>query len=261
MRVIGGGGHRGAISRFVVVVLILAVIVLVAGWFAVRSEGARGLIEEQVAKRLGTPVEIEKTRIGWPYVLVLENLRTPGFEAAGTPGFSAVEVRVGRGFRRWDLRLRQVILRVMDEGGGRWAPEYLARLGDLREVRAPDVVRATDGIRDKVEIRLTDSTLGWLDAEGAEVASVRDVNFSMLPVRIENRRLHYFSLDVYRATGVALGEGRDMHWEWLTTQELEYIELSSGSQAAQEEDVEILDPDESAAIPFKPSAIEWEENA
>lgn len=260
MRVIGGG-HGAAISRFSAVVLILLASILTTGWFAVRSEGARDLIEEQVSKRLGAPVAIERTRIGWPYVLVLEDLRTPDFEAAGTPGFSVAEVRIGRGIKRWDLRLRQVMVRVMDEGGGKWSPEYLARLGDLRDVRARDVVRVTDGFRDKVVIRLTDSTLGWLDAEGAEVASARDVNFRMLPVRIEDRRLHYFALDVYRATGVALGDGRDMHWEWLTTQELEYIELSSDTQEVQEEDHEASAPVDAAAVPSESSMIERDEDA
>ena len=235
MRIIGGGVHRGAISRFLIVVLILAIIVLVSGWFAARSEGGRDLIESQLAKRLGMPVAIERTHIGWPYVLVLENIRTPEFAAAGTAGFSAAEVRIGPGVGRWNLKLRQVIVRVMDEGDGQWKPACLSRLGDLRDVRARDVVRATDGIRDKVSIRLADSTLGWLDAEGNEIASARDVNFRMLPVRIEKRRLHYFALDVYRATGVALGDARDMHWEWLTTQELEYIELSRGSRETREE--------------------------
>ncbi len=230
MRVIGGGTHRGALSRSLAVFLILVAIVLVAGWFAVRSDGARALIEEQVSKRLGTSVAIEKTRIGWPYVLVLENLRTPEFEAAGTAGFSAAEVRIGRDLHGWSLHLRQAIVRVMDEGDGQWVPECLARLGDLRDVHVRDIVRLTDDLRDKVSIRLTDSTLGWLNADGEELAAARDVNFRMLPVRIEKRRLHYFALDIYRTTGMAMGGSRDMHWEWLTTQELEYIELSRHDQ-------------------------------
>jgi hypothetical protein len=81
-----------------------------------------------------------------------------------------------------------------------------------------------------VRLRLLDSSIAWLDVDGREVASVRGVEFRMLPVRIEERRLHYFSLDIYQAVGIALAGGRDMRWEWLTTQELEYIELSSASQ-------------------------------
>jgi hypothetical protein len=260
MRVIGGGVHRGAFSRFLITTAVLAAILLIAGWFAARSEGGRELIESQLAKRLGMPVAIERTRIGWPYELVLENLRTPGFEAAGSAGFSAAEVRIGLGIRRWKLRLRQVIVRVMDEGDGQWAPGCLGRLGDLRDMRARDIVRATDGIRDRVSIRLTDSALGWLDAEGNEVASARDVNFRMLPVRIEKRRLHYFALDVYRATGVALGATRDMHWEWLTTQELEYIELSRGSQALREEAEQAPDSIDEAIAPAKPSTTDEGDN-
>jgi hypothetical protein len=230
MRVVSNGRRRGAISRIMTVILILVIIVLTAIWFGVRSEGGRELIESRLSTQLGIPVSIEKTRIGLPYVLVLENVRTAEFEAAGTAGFSVAEVRLGRRLLSWDLRLRQLMVRLQEDGTGGWLPASLMRLGDLKQAGTRDVVRMSDGIRDKVRLRLLDSSIAWLDVDGREVASVRGVEFRMLPVRIEERRLHYFSLDIYQAVGIALAGGRDMRWEWLTTQELEYIELSSASQ-------------------------------
>ena len=231
MRVVSSGRRRGGLSRAFVIVVILIVIILTAIWFGVRSEGGRNLIESHLSKRLGLPVSVENTRIGLPYVLVLENIRTAEFEAAGTGGFSVAEARAGlRLFPwGWHLRLRQVMVRLKRDGESGWTPICLVRLGDLQQAGTRDIVRMTDGIRERVSLRVLDSTLAWLDADGHEIGSVRDVDFRMLPVRIEERRLHYFSLNIYDATGVAIASGRDLRYEWLTTQELEYIELSSAS--------------------------------
>jgi hypothetical protein len=235
MRVVNGSQRGGGFSRLLALILVLVAIVLVAGWFAVRSDGGRGLIESHLAKRLGVPVAVEATRVGWPYVLVLKNVRTPGFEAAGTPGFSAAEVRMGCAFRawrpRWNVRLYQIVVRIQEADDGTVTPACLAQLEELRSADMKTVVRMTDGLRDRqVRIHLRDSTLAWLDSSGAEIAAVRDVDFRMIPVSIESRPLHYFALDIRRAEGIQLAQGRDLHWEWLTTQELAYIELSNEAQ-------------------------------
>jgi hypothetical protein len=236
MRVVTSGGRSGTIFRFLVISFILLVIILTAGWFAVRSDGCRDLIESQLSKQLGLKVTIEQSRIGWPYVLVLENVRTPDFEAAGTPGFSVVEVRLGRRLREWSLILRQPILRVKEETPGSWEPAALARLADLNNARIADLVRATDGVRSKSRLKLRGGALAWLNADGAEIAGVRDVDFTLLPVRLGERRLHYYNLNIYRADGIALAQGRDLHWEWLTTRELEVIEIARESESVEQEE-------------------------
>ncbi len=250
MRVVSGGYRSGGFSRFVALILILLAIVLVASWFAVRSEGGRNLIESQLSKRLGLPISVEATRIGWPYVLVLENLRTLDFAAAGTPGFSAAEVRVGCAVRTWrpsyTLRLRQVIARIQEDQDGCVTPLCLAPLADLTRASLQDVVRMTSKLRDQhAKIYVRDSSLGWLDASGVEIAAIRDVDFRMIPVRIEARQIHYFLLNIKRASGVRLAEGRDLQWEWLTTQEFAYIELSShvDQDGAHDPDDDAVSPD------------------
>ena len=231
MRVVSANRRGGGFSRAVTLLLVLVAIILLGGWFAVRSDGGRDLITSRLSKTLGVPISIDATRIGWPYVVVLENLRTADFAAAGTSGFSVVEARVGFGVHAWSprltVRLHQVIARIQEVGDGSVKPVFLAALGDLRRVDAVDVVRATEALRQKaVRLYVKDSTVSWLDAEGVETASMRDVDFRMIPVRIEQRCLHYFALKIASASGVELAGGRDWHWEWLTTQELSYIELS-----------------------------------
>ena len=121
----------------------------------------------------------------------------------------------------------QLIVRVQEAEDGTVKPICFARLVALRTASMSEFVRLTDRLRSKqMRLCLRDSTLCWLNAEGEEIASVRDVDFCMTPASIERRPMHYFSLDIRSATGVALAEGHDLHWEWLTTQELAYIELS-----------------------------------
>jgi hypothetical protein len=199
-------------------------------------------------------VSIESMHIGFPYVLVMDDLRTPGFEAAGTAGFSATEVKLGGGFKDWhwywDLRLKQLIVRVQDDGDGSWKPDSIARLGDLKNAKIIDMVHLTDSLRKKVRLRIVNSNLGWLDVEGTEVAVARDVDFRMLPVRIDDRKMHYYVLNIYNASGLAVEDGRDMHWEWLTTPKTDYIELpgrsdvENGEELDEEENGEKLDEEE-----------------
>jgi len=240
MKVLAGDKKSGAISRFITVSLILLFIVMVTVWFGVRTDGGRDFAESKLSDHFGTGVSIESMRIGFPYVLVLDNLRTAGFEAAGTAGFSVAEVRLGlRGWKKYSLRLKQLIVRVQDDGDGNWKPASFARLGDLKDAEIVDMVHLTDSLRKKVSLRVVNSNIGWLDIDGVESAVARDIDFKMLPVRIDDRRMHYYVLDIYNANGIALDSGRDMHWEWLTTPKTDYIELPGRSEGH-----EVWDEDE-----------------
>jgi len=230
MKVLAGEKKSGFISRFLTITFILVFILLVAVWFGARTDGGRDIAESKLSKHFGVDVSIESMRIGFPYVLVMENLRTLGFEAAGTAGFSVSEVELGRGFRYWNLHLKQLIVRVQDDGDGNWKPDSIARLGDLKNAEIIDMVHLTDSLRKKVRLRMVKSNMGWLDVDGVELATARDIDFKMLPVRIDDRRMHYYVLDIYNADGIALESGRDMHWEWLTTPKTDYIELPGSGE-------------------------------
>ena len=246
MRVLSGDRKKGVISRFVKTVLFLAVVLMATLWFAARTEGGRGFVESELSKRLGIKVTIESMRIGWPYVLVMDNLRTPEFEAAGTAGFSVVEARLGRSLQYWNIRLKQSIVRIKKDEEGSWKPGSAARLGDLKDAGIIDIVKLTDGLRKRVRLRVTKSNVEWLDRDGAVTAFARDVDFRMLPAYIDDRKFHYYVLNIYNSSGISLDSGRDMHWEWLTTAEVDYIELPGSSGAERKErDEQLQRSDES----------------
>lgn len=230
MRVIAN--RRGArFSGLLLLLLFLAVVLLTAGWFLARTDGARSILADRLSDRLGMKMTIGESRIGWPYALVLRNVETDGFSAAGVPGVSAGEIRLGRGWRYWDLEVRHVTVRVQQDGAGMWKPTVVARLADLRQASAREVIRLTTPVQQRWRLRVVDGTLSWLNTEGLEEASLRDVRFQMEPMQLPGgRQMTYYRLRIYAAAGGALGNARDLDWEWLTSAELDYIELARSAR-------------------------------
>lgn len=225
MRVIAN--RRG--SRFsggLLLLVFVVIVVLVTGWFLARTEGVRKLLAERLTDRLGVAVTIGESRIGWPYALVLRDVSTADFAAAGTPGVAVGEVRIARRLFTWQVTLRHIALRVQQDEAGVWTPLVAARIADLRQASAMDLVRLTAPLRQRVRLRVYAGSLDWLDADGRTEASLRDVNFRMEPVTLpEQRDMTYYSLAIYAASGGALGNARDLAWAWLTSDDLAYVEL------------------------------------
>lgn len=225
MRVIAN--RRGArFSGGLLLLVFVMIVVLVTGWLLARTEGVRTLLAERLTDRLGIAVTIGESRIGWPYELVLRDVSTAGFAAAGTPGFAVGEVRIARRLFSWQVTLRHVALRVQQDEAGVWTPLVAARIADLRQASAMDLVRLTEPVRQRLRLRVRDGSLDWLDADGRTEASLRDVGFHMEPVTLPGQRdMTYYSLGIYAASGGAFGNARDLEWAWLTSDDLAYVEL------------------------------------
>lgn len=224
MRVIANRPGARVSGIFLLLFFFLTVLMAV-GWFVVRTDRCRHLLSDRLSDRLGAEVTIGESRVGWPYQLVLRDVVSSGFAAAGTPGFSIGELKLGW-WMTWRLELRHVTVRVQQDASGIWTPIVAARLADLRQASAVDIVRLTAPLRRKICLKIADGTMIWLDKEGAEEASLRDVRFRMEPVKLpEQRRMTYYGLKIYAAAGGALGNVRDLQWGWLTSAEQEYIEL------------------------------------
>jgi len=225
MRVISN--RRGArFSGLLLLVVFVLFVVLVTGWFVARTDGVRHLLEKKLSDRMGLPVTIGESRIGWPYALVLRDVRSANVPAAGTAGVAVGELRLSRRLLTWNLVLRHVALRVRQDESGVWTPLVAARLADLRQASAMDIVRLTEPVRSRLRLEITDGLVDWLDTEGRTTASLRDVRFRMEPIKLpEQQRMTYYSLRIYAASGGAFGNARDLEWMWLTSNDLAYIEL------------------------------------
>jgi len=78
------GDERSPLGRLLAMVILLAVIVLVTVFFAVRTRGGHEFIVERLNRYVGIDLSVEKMRIGWPYALVLEQVRSAATVGVGS---------------------------------------------------------------------------------------------------------------------------------------------------------------------------------
>jgi len=227
MRMIGerrGGGLR----RLCGVLLFTLVVLAVAGWFGVRTRGARELIEHRLSRRTGLDVTVATARIVWPYDLMLDGVRAalPGADAA-VPGLSADSVRLGCRPAGRLVVLEGVDAAIRNDEEGRWEPAFLAGMGELLGAPIGDISRVTAAFRHRHLLRISDGTARWLDARDQELTVVEGVSFQMAPIRTPRFPMTFYELSVERVRGAAAAELLDMRWTWLAFDQADYIELES----------------------------------
>jgi hypothetical protein len=229
--------------------LFIIVLVLVTGWFMSRTDGARKYVEGRLSSRFGQEVSIGRMYIGWPYKLVLADVRTSEFEAAGTEGFSVGDASLSRGIHFWKLAVNEAVVRIKADGKDGWKPARMAELGDLKDARVQDIVRITADMRKKLELRVSSSDISWLENDGVEMAYVRGVDFKMLPLNLDGRQMYYYHLGISRASGLVELNGRNIVREWLTTASDDYIELPGrGGEQPASVDIEPVQPGGTEAV-------------
>ena len=229
MKVSSADGTRtGCLGRSCVIILLVVLILGMTGFFVVRSDGARALIEDRLSKRLGQDVAIDKTSIGWPYVLVIRGLQSETGRADGA-SFAAREVRIGLGIRRrWHINVHRPAITLTQSDEGVWQPRALARLGDLHGGHISDVSELTRRLRRTTVLDVRDGSARWLDAGGRVLARVSGVDFRVQPVALPGRRVHYYSLSAYTMlAGANSDRVHDVHREWLATSDDPYVVLDA----------------------------------
>lgn len=220
-----GDGPLTRFVRFLVTVVVILLILLGTGAVLVRLEGGRTFVEDQLERVLAHELTIERARIGWPYELVVENLRSDGF-GEGAAGFSAKEVRIGWGIRpRATVEVRHGTLRLVRDSEGRWAPDAFAGLGDLPVESISDISRLTAALRERYAVHVSDSDLEWDDAEGQLLAAAGGVTFDMTPVRIPGRRMSHYRLRVQHMLEPDHARRSEMVREWLASSGKDYVEI------------------------------------
>ncbi len=233
MRVTGNDaeGRGGGVKRFVRVTAALLVLVAVGGWFAVRTAGARGLIQDWLGKRLGMAIEADDTRIVWPYDLRIDGMRSSSFADGTGPGVAVRRMRLGWRPSGWRLALDGCRVRLRNERDGTWTPTTLARLGECLGARVSDVSAMTASFREWLRVRVSEGELVWLAADGQECAAANGIRLSITPIRVPERALFHFVLEVHSIRGAEAAHLRDMRWEWLATEGSDYMELASRGRA------------------------------
>jgi hypothetical protein len=217
----------GIVGRFFVTVLVILIVVLVTVFFAVRTRGGHEFIEERIEKNLGLDLTAERMRIGWPYALVLEDVRTEGFDEEGDmPGFAAQEVRLGPSLRaRYHIFIRRGHLRLVEGEGQVWDPVCFARLGELPYGDLADVTRMLPLAEGRVALEVNGGRVEWFDRNTSILASAHGISYSVTPVRIPGRTMLHHALSLYSMTRPNGARMSDVSREWLSSATIERVEL------------------------------------
>ena len=206
----GHGRGRGWLALLLVVVL-----VLVAGVWVVQTEGARQSFERWLSLASGLDVSVGSSRIGFPYVLVLEKVQSDDGLTDG-PGFYVPEVRIGPGRRGiCQIAVRRPVVHLVRAKGGRWEPSGLNRLGTVWDAGEPAITRLFEGRASRVAWRIDGGTVLWMDTEGQVIATAHDVDLLVSSARIEGHAYRHFRLVLGQLDRIGLDGLRDVTGEWL----------------------------------------------
>lgn len=227
MRIVGEGRTLGrSLRNFALTLLVVIVLIAVSVWLAARTGGARQFIADGLGSRLGTEVRIAETRIGWPYVLVMENVVSTAEVGDGMPMFRADEIRVAPGIRTlWQVTVRRGALNLVRSDDGTWRPAAFARLGDLPLTRIAELSRLTSGIRRRVRLDISDSSIQWLNSRHVPMATAGGISFRMAPLRLPDRTMFHYKLAVYHVMGPSGTRVHDVEREWLASEGRDYVEI------------------------------------
>jgi hypothetical protein len=222
----------GYMLRALGTLVVLIVVLLVTGVFLVGSDGGREFIEGRIGRWLGEDVRIERTRVAWPYVLVIEKLQTRGIENGGA-GCKALEVRLSVGAGgRWCARVLRGMLNLDASDSREVRPAVLAGLGELPWKEVSEISRLTETIRQRGSIDIDDSAIHWLSSNGIPVAAATGVSFRMQPADVPGWRMTHYRLVVRSWIGPDGMQVRDTEREWLAAQGCDYVEIRKSEAAA-----------------------------
>lgn len=221
-------GRGGGLRRLFLFTVFLVIVLAVTGWFVVRTAGFRQLAGERLSLWSGLPLRVESSAIGWPYALVLRGVRTPPSAEGVAVQLDLREVHLSRSWRFWRVRVRGGELRLPADAAWRPAgevPAWVARVAALQDAGALELMRATTALRRGWAIHLQDMDLLWVAAPEQVEARVPQLAFQMEPVRLPSGRVTYYLLAIAGQADGALGNVRDMRWEWLSRRDGDYIEI------------------------------------
>jgi hypothetical protein len=224
MRIVGGSGSwlkMAARVAWTLVLLVLVVLVALAVW--VRFESGRDFAMRRLSAAVEMPLTAERTRIVWPYRLEAERVQSVEQASIGVPLLWIRTLRVGRSLDLgWCLEGEALKL-VLDEGlaekDGLFS-RLAAWQGD-----AAGLHMALGRLRVKDRLRLRESSLTWLAADGQPAAFVEGLIFRLAPAKIPEYRLVSVGIDFSRAEGPGLLGSGERSWRWLSGERVPFVDL------------------------------------
>lgn len=222
---ISSARRMGVFARFLITTGVVIVILMITFVFVARTEGFRDLLQSALSTRLGLELEIEKTGVGLPYVIVVENIASKdvGSEKAGW--IIADEARIGLGFRTpLVINVTRASLNLVEGLNGEWSPALFSRLGDLPLRNVSEISHITESFRKNTALHLKDCSINWVPARDKGV-SASGISFEVMPVRMPGKGMFYHRLLVYNVPGGGDHRFKDVERVWLACEDNRYVEL------------------------------------
>lgn len=223
-------GKRRGLRGLATGLLALVVILLAAGLIVVRTSFFRKRLAAFIEKKTGLVVTMEGTKIGWPYALVLEGIKTVPASKGSQAGITVGQLRIDPAFDlKKRLTLDRVALTLVRNADGTWEPGLFAGLGELRKLE--QVAPLTGAVRRDMRLSIVRGRILWLDPDGKKIASLQDFDFSMEPVTTSNgRRIYFCSLAAGEMIQEDGSEKRNISVDWLFTEDNRSIEIAREEQ-------------------------------
>ncbi|MCK5528379.1 MAG: hypothetical protein KAI74_01735 [Kiritimatiellae bacterium] len=225
MQIITPGERRvGFVGSFLVPLIIVVVVLMVAGFFMVKTDGGKKVISDRLARYLEMDVELDVTRIGWPYALVMEGVSARE-EESSTPVVTAESVRLS-----FDLKFRMHVvvdgaeLTLVQNDEEEWAPDVFARLGDVPGENITQLAETLDLFDKRVVIDVANSDIKWVDQDGSESSVVSGLDFNTSPIKIREHYMRHFYLAVESGL-VNENQFSGIEKEWIASGTKPYLPL------------------------------------
>ncbi len=224
----------GKMNRFVktlIWILVFAVLILGTLCYGVRTDGMRNMITEWLEKKLDMELTVKKTRIGFPYVLVLEDVESETPSRDKDPDLYVRELRIGLGGKtKWKVHVNKCVLNLSQNRDRNWNPSFLATLGNLPEQNIVDITYMTEDFRRKISLHVQNSSVRWLDRDGETIALVRGLYFDMTPVKLPSRKMYHYNLAIDSAQGFGADKIYDVEKEWMADGLKSYVEVGTSGR-------------------------------
>ncbi len=229
--------RRSARWRWVLLVLVLLALF---GVLAMRTEGARQLLEDRLQRRVGLTAKVHAARIGWPYDLVLaevvffENGGSTNEFADTPPVLRMAELRFGWRPRRGiaiTVRDAEVNLRLAPDG--QVHPPSWAVWNDVNDAVAV-AAWLDDLVGRSAAVEVKQATIRRHDPAARQVeVCAGNLRLVSLSLRIPDRSWRYYELTADRVRRADGTLWKGLQHEWLMSEEASLIQLGYDVAAEQ----------------------------
>ncbi len=226
---------RGRFKTFFWTVIIIAFILLLAGFAVSRTESFHKMVVDHYSEQLGMRVIISEARIDLPYTVVVEGL-VATTEVGGIAGLTVERLKLPL-YKFWDVGLvvEGADLRLQRMAAGGWEPMRMAKIGDVS--KESQITQLTKKLSKRRWLELSDCAVTWYAGDGESVErSVSVGSFSMHADTVQGHALLYYRLRALETTP-GRSEARSLVREWFATENNDYVSLLDAQNAEAAVDV------------------------